>query len=1069
MSEEARSERDAAGLRNALRELYAELGKAAVAGVVCEEDFRYRVARLGLAPAEQDRLRSELAHLGLQVRQKAEHKDQDERAAGKVVPPALTGRVAAAQGLLSRYTDTQGQVSATVVEGVARLAGLTPAESHALREAARPYVMPPATEAEAAEWEDFVQDPDQERDPDHASTARPLGDVDRAVRAAQAVLNEDRFTRRPEKRLLTAEEEVGLGVLVRGGADRIDSRPTEAEMAQLPAADLRVRARNCLVVHNQGLAHRIARHSAGQGLDYDDLFQHGVIGLLKAAVKFDPTTGYKFSTYATWWVRQSISRAIADEGAVIRIPVHFHEQIRKVAVAERRLQSEGHPSSAAHVAVACDLSVQRVEEIRKVSRRTDSLDRVIGDGVHLGDLVALERPLPSAEQLALEAVGHEYLLSLLNRFDARGARILLRRTGLDGGERSTLDDLGKEFGVTRERIRQVEVKAFAAFREMLLADGIGPGHAEPPDPRPRKRKAPPKRARRLRTPAALPAQRAPLSPQPLREPDVRAGAEGDAPEAADVPAQPPLSEAAVFKPAEVGPEQTTQPEPPSAAAGPTPEQAPEPQPQQAPGPGPQSAPQRDPEPEPEARSAGTHPPDWEQALAIPVVFSGTVVWLAEYALVALGDAELAVVLGQSAADDVVAAVKSRGTLDRAAVTALQVLQKVFDALKDAGRRPADFFDRSFEALNGASPRIYLAERPLVRSESRLAVRDALREFMSQPTARGEVTAVTRPIEHAGSAVVEEHPAPSRSAEEGTVALEPAMETEPVEAAESAETPEPVVSVPIARADAGAPTPDGVPAVEEVAAAEPVDPVRAFTPIGFRAEQDGTAERQRLEALREGYEQRIASLRAEAAASERRLREEHADALDKERQRALGAAADTERQLDELESVLLKRVDLALQRQAASLRRAADERVAKLRMQAETALRAERQAAEQAAGAQRDLAEAQRRAAEAEALLRRSAQEHEARISALAERLRSAESALAQRERALEDADTHAAARVEAVERWAAQRVAEAEAAANGRAAQAEHDAWVRIAQLQEQLAAMTTPERRPLRDRWRRG
>ncbi|MER6213689.1 sigma-70 family RNA polymerase sigma factor [Streptomyces sp. NPDC001674] len=1023
MSEEARSERDATGLRTALRELYAELSKAAVAGVVCEEDFQRRVASLGLARAEQDRLRSELARLGLQVRQKAEHRNQDQRAAGKVVPPALTGRVAAAQALLSRYTDPQGHVSATVVEGVARLAGLTPGESDSLRGAAWPYVLPSATEVEAAEGEDFVPDLelDQEGDPEHASPVRPLGDVGRAVRAALAVLNEDRFTRRPEKRLLTAEEEVGLGVLVRGGADRIDSRPTEAEVAALPATDLRVRARNCLVVHNQGLAHGIARHSAGQGLDYDDLFQHGAIGLLKAAVKFDPTTGYKFSTYATWWVRQSISRAIADQGAVIRIPVHFHEQIRKVAAAERRLQSEGRPWSAAHVAVACDLSVQRVEEIRKVSRRTDSLDRIIGDGVHLGDLVALERPLPSAEHLALEAIGHEYLLSLLNRFDARDARILLRRTGLDGGERSTLEDLGKEFGVTRERIRQVEVKAFRALREMLLADGIGPGHAEPPDPRPRKRKALTKRTRRLRTPAALPAQRARLSTQPLPDPDVRAGAEGDAPEAAGMPAQPSLSESAGFRPAEVGPAQTTQPEPPSAAAEPTPDQAPEPQPQQAPGPGPQSASKRDPEAEPGARSPGTHPPDWEQALALPVVFSGTVVWLAEYALVALGDAELAVVLGQSAADAVVEAVKSRRTLDRPAVTALQVLQKVFDALKDAGRRPADFFDRPFEALNGASPRTYLAERPLVRSESRLAVRDALREFTSHPTARSEVTELSMPMEHAGSAVVEESATPSRSAEEGTVAV------------------------------------------------EPVDRVQAFTPIGFRAEQGGTAEWQRLEALHEGYEQRIASLRAEAAASERRLREEHADALDKERQRALSAAADAERQLDELESVLLKRVDVALQRQAASLRREADERVARLRMEAETALRAERQVAEQVAGAQRDLAEAQRRAAEAEDLLRRAAQEHEARISALAERLRSAESALAQRERALEDADTHAAARVEAVERWAAQRVAEAEAAANGRVAQVEHDAWVRIAQLQDQVAAMTTSERRPLRDLWRRG
>ncbi|WP_229335390.1 sigma-70 family RNA polymerase sigma factor [Streptomyces flavotricini] len=1086
MSEDARGERDAAGLRNALRELYAELGKAAVGGVVSEQDFQRRVGSLGLAQAEQERLRGELARLGLQVRRKAEHTDHDDRDARKVVHPAMTGRVPAAHALLGRYADAQGRVSATVVEGVARLSGLTPAETRSLREAARPQdvtgaprgpgvhegdvqaeaeTQPPVAEPECAEQEEF--EPDQ--DPDSGAPTRPLGDVGRAVRAALAVLNEDRFTRRPEKRMLTAEEEVGLAVLVRGGADRIESRPTEAEIAALAATDLRVRARNCFVVHNQGLAHSIALRHGGQGLDHEDLFQHGALGLLRAAVKFDPTRGYKFSTYATWWIRQSISRAVADEGAVIRIPVHFHEQIRKVAAAERRLQSEGRPWSAVHVAVACDLSVQRVEEIRRVSRRTDSLDRVIGDGVHLGDLVALERPLPSAEHLAMQEMGRKHLLSLLTRFDARDARILLRRTGLDGGDRSTLDDLGKEFGVTRERIRQVEVKAFAAFREMLLAHGIGPGHAEPPDPKPRKRKAPAKQARRLRTPATVPTQRVPLAPQPPREPDVAAGVEPEAPAALEVAVQLSLSGASTVLPAEAGPARNPEPEPdPRPAAGPGPERASEPQPQRAPDAGPQSPPRPDPGPEPEARPAGRYPPDWEQALAIPVVFSGTVVWLAEYALVALGDVELAGLLGQSAADDVVEAVKSRGTLDRPAVAALQVLQKLFDALKDAGQRPPDFLDRSFEALNGVSPRVYLAERPLVRSESRLAVRDALREFISQPTARGEATTASTPVETGGPVGVEQISTPLRSAAEGTAAAEPARQTEPVEAAVPTPTPEQVVAVPVARAAAGAPATERVPPADAVAAAGPVEPATAVAQSGPLAE-DGTAERHRADAVRESYERRIAALRADGAASESRLRQELADALEKERKHALGAAADTERQLDELESALLNRVDLALQRQAASLRRAADERMVRLRSQAEADLQAARQAAESAADALRALAAARRRADEAEELLRRAAQEHEARISALAERLRSAESALAQRERALQDADAQADARVEVVERWAAQRVAEAESAANGRVAQAEHDAWVRIAQLQEELAAMTASERRPLRDRWRRG
>ncbi|MCX5150083.1 sigma-70 family RNA polymerase sigma factor [Streptomyces sp. NBC_00320] len=970
-----------------------------------------------MAHAEQERLRSELARLGLQVRREAEHTDQDERDARKVVHPSITGRVAAAHTLLGRYANEQGWVSSTAVEGVAKLAGLTPAETSSLQAAARPdprktasqvsvHAAPLPAELEAQprevaaelEWADF--DPDQ--DPEQRAPAQPLGDIGRAVEAARAVLNEDRFTRRPAKRRLTAEEEVGLGVLVRGGPDRIETRPTDAEIAALPATDLRVMARNCLVMHNQGLAHAVALRHLGQGLDHDDLFQHGALGLLKAAVKFDPARGYKFSTYATWWIRQSISRAIADEGAVIRIPVHFHEQVRKVAAVERRLQSEGRPSSAAHVAVACDLSVGRVEEIRKVSRRTDSLDRVIGDGVHLGDLVALDRPLPSAEHLAIEAVGHAHLLSLLTRFDARDARILLRRTGLDGGEKSTLDELGKEFGVTRERIRQVEGKAFGAFRQMLQAEGIGLRPPEPPDPKPRKRKAPLKRSPRLRKPVGVPAQRAPLSPQPTPEHDAPALAEGCVPEAVDLAAQPPLFDAAVFLPTKPGTEPIIEPEPESSTGSDL-----------------KGA---------ETPSPGRFQPDWEQALAIPVMFAGGVAWLAEYALIALGDAELAVLLGQSATEDVVGAVQRRGTLDRPVVTALQVLQKVFNSLKNTGQRPADFLDRSFAALNGASPRTYLAERPLVRSESRLALRDALEEFTSQQPVRGGPTAVPKPAETAAD------PAASTPAVPAVVE-EPAMQRESMEETETVADP---AEVNEAVEPAGSP--------EAVAGLGPVVPVAPPA-------KDGTAERRR----------------PEAAAAERRLREEHADALEGERQRTRRAVADAERQLDELESVLLKRVDLALQRQAASLHHAADERVARLRMQAEVELQAARQAAEPAAGVLRDLEAAQRRADEAEELLRRAVQEHEARVSALAARLQLAESALAQRERALEDADEHATARVEAVERWAAQRVAEAESEANGRVAQAEHDAWVRIAELQNQLSAMTDSEHRPLRDGWRRG
>jgi RNA polymerase primary sigma factor len=563
-----RREQDAAGLRNALRALYVELAAAAVGGVLSESVFHDHVGHLGLTQAERERLQDELAHLGLHVRREAEHADHDERDAEKVVGAVPTARVSTAHALLGRYADEWGRVREETVKGVARLAGLRPVETRELLSVARltrpatpdSAVVPSAeleTEYETdAEYEaEYTAEPElvdwEEADSAPDGATSPPVDVARAVHAAHGVLNEDRFNRRPEKRRLTAEEEVGLAVLVRGGADRIGERPTDEEIAALPTSGIRVRARDCLVVHNQGLAHSIAQRYGGQGLDYEDLFQQGAIGVMKAAVRFDPARGYKFSTYATWWIRQSISRAIADKGAVIRVPVHLHEQIRKVAVAERKLEAEGRPWRAADVAVACDLTVSRVEEIRRVSRRTTSLDRVIGDGVHLGDLVALDRPLPSAEHLAMEAANRAYLMSLLARFGRREARILLRRTGLDGGETSTLDELGKEFGVTRERIRQLEKKAFGVLREMLQESGFGPGHAEPPDPKPRRRKAPARRIVRRRTSAVVPAPRTPHVPGAVTVPaqsslfeETALGPAAESPSGEDVIGAPPdVSEA----------------------------------------------------------------------------------------------------------------------------------------------------------------------------------------------------------------------------------------------------------------------------------------------------------------------------------------------------------------------------------------------------------------------------------------------------------------------------------------------------------------------------------------------
>ncbi|MBA2946496.1 sigma-70 family RNA polymerase sigma factor [Streptomyces sp. PSKA28] len=385
--------------------------------------------------------------------------------------------------MLRRYVDADGLVTSRAVDGVARLAGLGAGEAEELRATAvvrdvvaaavdggeaginSPSVPTRVLETEASAQAVEMGAPTQ-------AVGTEAGDLTAAVAAAMAVLAQDRIRRRPESYLLKAEDEVGLAVLLRGGADRAAQEPDTEELRSLPYGDIRVRARDCLVLHNQRLVHKLVPRYLDQGLDYDDLFQNGVLGLMRAARKFDPTKGFKFSTYATWWVRQSITRAIADEGALIRIPVHMHEQIRKVAAAERTLASQGRSVGAVDVAVFCDMSVEKVHEARRLSRRTDSLDRVISDGATLGDLVGEAHGQPSVDHGVLWALVMEDVMAVVDTFSERDARVLVRRLGLDGDDPSTLDDLGREFGVTRERIRQVQSKARVVFKQRLRAAGL---------------------------------------------------------------------------------------------------------------------------------------------------------------------------------------------------------------------------------------------------------------------------------------------------------------------------------------------------------------------------------------------------------------------------------------------------------------------------------------------------------------------------------------------------------------------------------------------------------------------
>ncbi|MGV9247473.1 sigma-70 family RNA polymerase sigma factor [Streptomyces sp. NPDC003710] len=1147
-------------------------------------------------------------------------------------------------GLLERYADAEGRVTPRTLEGVVRLCGLNAREAAALRDAADvgPEKTPadptieaaaeadggdvdeqPATVggAKAAGEGSSAQEPQAPHEPpvnegsrmeelDVASAeGSPPGpsetvvptdaDLAAAVAAAERVMREDRYRRRPEKHLLTAREEVGLAMLVRGG---LDEEADQETLSALSSDDIRIRARDCLVVHNQGLVHSLVPRYLEQGLDYEDLFQHGALGLMRAARKFDPTKGFKFSTYATWWIRQSITRGIADEGSVIRVPVHMHETIRKVANAERSLAERGRPATAADVAVHCDLSLSKVEEARRLSRRTDSLDRVVGDGATLGDFVAQTQTVPPFEERVHNALLLDDAMAVVNTFSGRDHRILVRRLGLDDAEPSTLDQLGSEFGVTRERIRQLEVKLVPALRSRL-------------------------RTARLLGVRAVVAAEHPDSADSVRTVATGRRAARVARTVRPVPAKKKAAVAAAMP----SPTQDT-----TVAASTS-----------------QSA-------ETPAVVTAADVPDRERALRLAESPSGQA-WLADYAIAAVGGPGLTEMLGQPAAEAVRRIAYEREPADHSVLAALEVLRRVCDGVAQAGMRPEDFFDRPSEALCGVTPRAYLARKPLVRSEPRLAMRDALREFLAFTKALPDASAAESaedaparpepgdrtlpPHEPTDPAPAPHEPTEPASAETLSDESEPVPGTLPyaelvnitddsdAEAAAESGTNQPTSSDAVVT-DLPAPLPqytadwdrareltpapfggkvawlaeyalravgylqlavmlgsspaDAVvravrergmlnrPTVLALEALEGVlnvvkelelrpehyfewtsDALGGTTPRAFLAAKSLVDNESRLaihDALREfkaAQAQRNEGARAETERAETehaeteqgteagppreplldvehllteararheaelaRLADTYERRLAEERQaadaRVAALQAEAGQQLDDLEEILLKRVDKALARQEQHLRRQAEERVARLKeehREANTA--ATRRAQERivdleirlrqaetamSAVASEQVSRLQAHAEQAEKQLHRYREEAVARVADLESRLRQAETRLRQtearliaRDRAMYEAGQRAAAdveqaqqRAEAAEQRAqvlvtAANQAEARAVrgeqlAAARLAQVEHDARARITELQTQLAALQVPaaDRATLRDRWRR-